>query len=56
MEKTMYVLVNMAGERLYQYPPTEYIDVVERYKRDWYSTHTTGARIKTIQTKNNEAL
>ena len=30
--KIYYILVNAKGERLYQYPITKYIDVIERYK------------------------
>lgn len=29
-----YILVNAKGERLWQYPITKYIDVIERYKRN----------------------
>lgn len=31
--KIYYILVNAKGERLWQYPITKYIDVIERYKR-----------------------
>ena len=32
--KIVYILINANGERLYQYPATEYIDQIERCKRD----------------------
>ena len=52
--KIMYILLNGSGERLYQYAPTEYIDVVERYKRDWCSKHTQPCRIATKEMRPNE--
>jgi hypothetical protein len=32
--KIVYILINAKGERLYQYPATEYIDQIERCKID----------------------
>lgn len=43
----MYILLNAAGERLYQYPATDYIDVAERYKRDYFSKTGMACRIAT---------
>lgn len=55
MSKVFYILVNAAGERLYQYPMTEYIDVAERYKRDWYSKHNQAVRIATQEVNDSIA-
>ena len=52
--KIMYILVNGSGERMYQYAPTEYIDVAERYKRDWCSKHTQPCRIATMEIRTSE--
>lgn len=32
--KIVYILINAKGERLYQYPATEYLDLIERCKLD----------------------
>lgn len=34
MKKIVYILFNAKGERLYQYPATEFIDLIERCKID----------------------
>lgn len=46
--KIYYVLVNAKGERLYQYPLTEYIDVIERYKINAVNKGIT-CRIGTVE-------
>lgn len=45
--RIMYIILNAAGERLYQYPATEYIDVAERYKRDYFNKTGMACRIAT---------
>lgn len=45
--RVMYIILNAAGERLYQYPATEYIDVAERYKRDYFNKTGMACRIAT---------
>lgn len=32
--KIYYILINAKGERLYQYPITKFIDVIEIYRRN----------------------
>lgn len=46
--KIYYILVNARGEKLCQYPMTEYIDVIERCKRDAVDKGIT-CRIATIE-------
>lgn len=43
----MYVVLTASGERLYQYPATEYIDVAERYRRDYLNKTGKACRIAT---------
>lgn len=43
-----YILVNAKGERLWQYPITKYIDVIERYRRNAVDKGIT-CRIATIE-------
>lgn len=46
--KIYYILVNAKSERLWQYPITKYIDVIERYKRNAVNKGIT-CRIATVE-------
>lgn len=47
-QKIVYILINAKGERLYQYPATEYIDQIERCKIDAVNKGIT-CRIATME-------
>lgn len=46
--KIYYILVNAKGERLYQYPITKFIDVIEIYRRNAVNKGIT-CRIATVE-------
>lgn len=43
-----YILVNAKGERLYQYPITKFIDIIEIYRRNAVNKGIT-CRIATVK-------